>query len=717
MGSSASISGKLNPRAIPAGGIHWKLNRNDYEEWTGIQQNKYSSTFSWYGIENTMVYAPFHYEPGPPPIFYTWYKKCCEAWDDNPSPLAYPAWSWSDYQEMVQWFLLSGNPTIPSLFDSILAKKQESSINEKEKLIIAQLVFTLHLLMQDIRRAAISLGQRGFYKSHSAPADGEEWYVFPQDWKITRLELRYLEATDPNLMDIEDGNPIVTIASQLPGPSFYGPPSINIRNQLIYYYDTFLQYQGNPSNQEYLSKQNWFVYESEGTMKNWFNKTFGSLAKVAATLDQRVSRGGADLAFQPRKEPFKTWVSAFTIRVAADIHEALGGGFHTPIHWPIYWPKPIVYHLSLDIPIKASYWSKGLLTKGSALLSVDADKSVPPNNYWPLPTPTQVDQLLSLLPPFTKGSSIQKNATVSLHMSDLITLLSCIRFETSLDGFFPVVESTLPKEYHQGMDLNSIDIQKDAISSKNMELYGRIIGSLLPYAVGLKHRIAGRERSLWEWNQDGTYVIQGASQQQLQDCVEKKYRDAYESPATAPPPCIPEDIPAWSKPWELKGKELAAYLDAKAPQPGIRGRDFAIEEEDDYKKAVTRSQSDYLAWRTIIMSNPAKLQSFPIADKKTLPDGSVIENWYPNYGVWQFKPFGDIELLVDWMKKAWKGINAALWKHLFEVGAKIMEFIRNEFKKIGNEFPDAWKWGLALIGGLAVITASGVATKSLVDRL
>jgi hypothetical protein len=711
MGSSTSVIAKLLPTSKPTGGIGWRLTRYDYNKWLTQDVSKVEA-YNWYGVYNLQILPPFQYAPGPPSSFYAWYKQFCFQTSDDPDPEFYPAWSWNDYVFMARWFLQSGNPTTPRIFDSILVKKQESSINEMEKLVLAQLVFTIHILMADIRKTALALNQLIGYYPENSPDN--QWTVFPQDWKWTQKQIFMLQALDSDLLDDHtEKNAIQHIASLLPGPTFYAPPPDAVRVAIIVYWNNYFTYQTNalmPESQDAISKMNWFPPGAEVLLKAWFKQTFHELATIA----EKVAK--PKVASSIIREPFKDWISTFCARVGSDIHSICGEMFGNPDAWDSAWPKALVYNITLGIQMKEDYFKKPAKSEVGVSYGFLLESDV--LGFWPMPTPIQTEALLKLIPPFMSDGKFNKNALIQLESSQLPILTSCLRFDGQLDGFFPLTLD-IGSEYRRGINVTDL-LTLARSDSKVMQVFGKVIGMLMPYALGLKRRIAGRERPQWAWTENGVSEIPPYSgKEQHEECIKKAYREGIDTETEMDIECVLEDLPAWLEPWNLKGQELEDYLDAKAPMPGIRKK-ADLEDDYEYTRGKKRSVNAYHEWRKIITDNPIKLKEFPIATSKTDKNGNEYDNWYPNLKLWQYgEPTGG-QLFVKFMTSPVEYITGkSAWDQLFALADKILEFIRVQFKKLTNELPEGWQYKvlLPIVLGVAVIAAAASAGKTIADKV
>jgi len=157
----------------------------------------------------------------------------------------------------------------------------------------------------------------------------------------------------------------------------------------------------------------------------------------------------------------------------------------------------------------------------------------------------------------------------------------------------------------------------------------------------------------WVWNQ------QGLNKQQ-QDDIEHKTAPHDESWA--------QD--RWPEPWKLSKEELSAYLDY---QSGVEKGHFppfrpirTAEKEALYNEAKNKSIGYYTEWRNRIMANPAALEKYPIKGPIMVKiDGKQeqIINFYPDFGIWEYKDKSPWQKAVNDFLSPWKALTG---KELFD---------------------------------------------------
>jgi hypothetical protein len=745
MGNQSEVARKSSANSGPSGAIGWRLSKAELEKWSYIGVKDTLTLFHpeepmecdfkcqvarvartkatvevdqsvyppWFGQLLLQLYPPFQYNPGPPAVFYAYYKESVNLWGED-IPDLFPSWKWEDYKEAASYFLISGQTCgYVRELQAIKVRSNLAPITQEEKKVLTQLIGTLRVMMQEIRAFALE----------SVPVEqslDNEWKVYPQQWKEEQFisTLSTLQR-DTSVFFIARTR-LDNIRLYIPKPTYYAPPKdIRTQETIVGFGSTYRQWSDamnkytndmaafaeghleHPPAVPPRSSFSWYGGGSKKLLELYYKNTFYDLATAAENLQAHP------LSMEEKNqieqgEPFGTWVGVFTLQIYHDVIQCLSYGnmgSDWNIHWPVMEVQEFVFPIQIGTEqITGLAWS---LSSGTTDWLVGT--KVPyndPTERWPMPTDLQLEFLNRLASawPDSKG-------TIAAKSTDVAVALSCYSTNDNTDGnrFYPLPR--LFVGHYPSLDYELL--RQGNAEQRNTVAY--LYGGLLPYAIGLRQHMGGRPREQWIWKPNGE--LETNTPKTELDACEKRKREHEYLPGEAVVPC--ESPKEWDEPWKLSKEEFYEYLKHRAPMPNFR-QQALVEKDYAYEERCSYSQGDYEKWRNILTENRASLQLWPIGSSKFDENrGEVIYNWYNDYGVWQTRDMTLGQTIGNFIYRPFETLTGkTLLETLLKQAQLVLRFIEAELR---NLIKSDIFW--PIVGVAVLLVGVSVGAKALVDKI
>lgn len=655
----------------------YQITTTDCKEWNTYPHQGAESETSWYGLNNIQVWEPGSYTPAPPyPVMYSMVELekvnaptisalALSSVTKTPAQFEFhrgPRWNYTTYHQLVDWLSETQIPPPYAGFkmDIYDIKNQKQSI--KATKLLTHLVGWCYHLIIPLFRINMELKR----KLDTA---------FPPNWGqgSTKHEGRWTEIVDlaKTLAPLE----------QVPYPKDVVPLFIKFfkaDNQTsLFTQGKLILSRDNPS-----QASKFYSPADRTRLGNFFRAQFPHESEKAANIitDETL--------------PFYQWQGIFVHEMIERVR-ALGiSDIQNANAWKAIWP----------------------LTKPSAMQTVFTFIRYKQRIYPPFFHPPPDEELTTfLLDNVATLPAGEKTAKWTINAQQARLLIACFSQER---GWLKTAHSDEKKQL----------IDTDDVNSRNSKIGLSYLAPYLhAYAIAFRNHIAGRDRSVWIWDAQGNLknatpadkfrsCQMGVAMKQEQEDFSGPYAgligstgshmDYLDLDLANPDTCVATNIPGWGKPWTMTEDALRDFILITAPAPKIRLIKDA-EDSGEYNQKVKASIGDYEKWRDIILDNPAKLNpvgGFPIGCKMGINEkGDPFYNLYPDYGVWDLGNEGTFLHFIGNPYRDFYGNYA--YQDTMRIGAKCLDFIREQFKKTTNTVGEGFKdlyLPILVTGGVAV---------------
>ncbi len=653
------------------------LNDGLFSQWQS------STKDGWWGFLNAKVKPPPTYNPPPNRLVINFMASIL----DVKEKLNWPLLKRSTILDLAEWYAQSTQTYQPGK----LNVEQIGDKNNPEFYdCFSHMMGCYWLMAQDYKDFNSKRGV-DFY---------QDWLNPPWKQAIRVPATPYTRGRDLSTRTIE----IQKLLAQIPGPTgFYRPREDVLQGMFVFYEEARrkIDFEGQPMMlpRSDLQKYNNVVMPpaTKSLFLSWIQQAFPILKEQFEAFDKDYPI--------PENLPYYQWYGQF-IDIAYT--KIVSSGAWSPREVKV-WPTRIYVNEIWDL----------VASDDHSQYAVDSFKRgyyyEPPIITYPCPSEQQVKTFEVVYSMFKNVNFTERKVMwTQFHQSDLAWIIPLYTegdpSQLLADQNIWVAQENIGSALKWAQNTTEFDFYSPNVQAGISYLvFGVII-----YSIKLHYRMGGRDYNKWIWNKKGDYV-NPTPEESYADCLRhSKNNETDEYGNTIK--CLPDNTVGWEEPWNLKGKALADYINAKAPIPNVRPP-FIGESLAKYERAKVAIFGNYVQWKNAIMENPAFLKEHAIGSDFKAEDGSTVSNFYVDYGL--LEPEGTTQQQREakyWYAPYYNTYGITLIDELIAIGQKIMTLVLKAIKEVAKDAGDFLKDAstpLLLIGlGVgAVILSIGAASR------